>query len=239
MKHFVKMGDICYTVREEAYTEGAESMGRAIKLTAIGMLFCVALAMAILSSHAWHWLVALALGFSWFGDAFLAHFEPLTRKVKDPFLAGMTSFALAQIVYSIAFWLSMQGMPTLHARLPGMYIGAEVVIALWPMYVLVAVLAWVWFIMRADQPRVIKIGTLIYSILLSTSAALAGSAAFTGTMVAWPLLAGGILFMISDGLIAAHEFGGRIENQKKYDFLVWATYLPAQVLLFLGSSWLY
>lgn len=214
-------------------------MGKMIKLASIGMLFCIALATAILSKHAWHWLVALALGFSWFGDAFLAHFEPLTRNMKDPFIPGMSAFALAQIAYCVAFGLSIKGMPALRMQLPGMPLGADVLGAFLPLYILVGVFFWILMIMRADQPVVLKIGTLVYCCLLSTMAALAGAAAFTGAFIAWPLILGGILFMFSDCLIAAHMFADRFPNEKRYNFAVWATYLPAQILLFIGSSWLY
>lgn len=214
-------------------------MGKALKLISIGILFCVSLAMAILSSNSWHWFAAAALGFSWFGDAFLAHFEPFTRNMKNPFMVGMGMFALAQICYITSFWRSIQGMPLLRMAVPGIPQGMEVLLSVLPVYLLVGIFFWVLMVMRSNNPGYLKLGTLLYCLLLSTMGAFACAASFTGAFIAWPLMLGGILFIVSDGLIAAHEFAGRISNERRYDFFVWATYLPAQVLLFVGSSWLY
>lgn len=209
------------------------------KLISMAAVFGISVFCAFAIGHAWQWLVCLALAFSWMGDAFLARYEPLASRVKDPFIAGMGSFAVAQVVYIIAFWKSMMGMPLLRVRTPGAMIGAEMLLVLLPVYLLVGALFWVWSIMRAEQPKPLKIATLVYCVLVSTMAAFAACAAFTGVWIAWPLILGGILFMVSDAFIALHLFGGKLENEKHYEIAVWGTYLPAQILLMLGTSWLY
>lgn len=210
-----------------------------LKLTAMGVLLTLAIVMAFAIQHPWQWLVCGALAFSWLGDALLARFAPLTRRLSDPFVAGMGAFAVAQIFYIIAFWQSMRGMPLLHARIPGMPLGIELVGSLLPAYILLGLLVWVWMIYRSDRPKDLKIAALVYCILLCSMGAFAASAAFTGDRVVLPLIFGGLLFMISDGFIAERVFAGRLENEKLYELAVWGTYLPAQILLWLGTSWLY
>lgn len=214
-------------------------MATRLKLIGMGCLLVIALFFAFALRHAWQWLVCLALAFSWMGDALLARFDPISRHVPDPFIAGMGAFALAQIAYTIAFWRSMVAMPQLHMRVPGLRFGLEVLPAILPVYVLFGLLFWIWTVMRADKPWDLKIATLVYCILLSTMAGFAASAAFVGNGFVWPLMAGGTLFLVSDAIIAAHLFRGSIHDEKRYDFAVWATYLPAQILLMLGTSSLY
>lgn len=210
-----------------------------VKLLAMAVLLVVALFFAFALGYSWHWLVCAAILFSWLGDALLAHFEPLTRKMQDPFIAGMGSFAVAHIMYCIAFSKSLAGIPLLHNRTPGMYFGFELIGVLLPLYLLAGLFFWVLFVFRSKHTWDMKIATLLYGLLLSGMAACAAAASCTGVSYAWPLMAGGILFMISDGLIAAHMFADKLPNPKQYDFAVWGTYLPAQILLVWGTSWLY
>ena len=52
-------------------------------------------------------------------------------------------------------------------------------------------------------------------------------------------LAYGLLFLVSDGLIAAHVFRGVVADERRYDAMVWATYAPAQLLMLWGIWRLY
>lgn len=212
-----------------------------VKLIAMGILVFVALFLAFALGHSWNWLVCLALVLSWFGDAFLAHWPPLKRRIGglDPFIAGMSAFALAHVAYITGFVKSLGQMPLLNTPLPGFMLGEQVLPLMLPVYVLAGILFWVWIVMRAEKPRDLKAATLAYCVLLCAMGACACAAAFTGVRLAWPLIIGGILFIVSDGIIAAHLFQGRIPNERRYDLTVWATYLPAQLLLLIGSSWLY
>lgn len=212
---------------------------RIIKLCSMGILLAIGIVFGFAIRHPWQWVVCLALLFSWLGDALLAHFEPLTRKMSDPFIAGMGAFALAQISYIIAFNLSIRAMPTLHKPTPGMYLGADVLGLILPVYILFGLLFWMLIVLRSPRTWDLKIAALVYCCLLCTMGGFAASAAFTGTAVIWQLIAGGILFIVSDGIIAARVFGDRFENERRYDMLVWATYLPAQILLLIGTGRLY
>lgn len=210
-----------------------------VKLIAMAVLLVIALFFAFAIGYSWQWLVCAAVLFSWLGDMLLARFEPLASKVHDPFIAGMGSFAVAHIMYCIAFSRSMSGMPALHVRTPGMYYGIELIGMLLPVYLLIGLFFWVWIVFRSKQTWDIKIATLLYCLLLSGMAACAAAAACTGVSFVWPLMTGGILFMISDGFIAAHIFADKLLRPKQYEIAVWGTYLPAQILLVLGASRLY
>ncbi|MCL1963897.1 MAG: lysoplasmalogenase [Firmicutes bacterium] len=215
-------------------------MRKKLKLIGMGVLFFIAFVLACVRGHAWHWLVCLALGLSWVGDANMACVQPHGEGEIDPsFLKGMGAFALAQIAYIAAFATSLAGVPALHARVPGNAVGAELIGAMLPIYLLAGLLFWVLIVLKAEQPFSLKAAVLVYAMLLWAMAACACAAAFMGTKVVWPLILGGTLFIVSDGSIAAHEFQGRIADAKRYEIIVWGTYVPAQILLMLGASWLY
>lgn len=214
-------------------------MATRLKLGSMAVLIVISLVFAFALGNSWQWMVFLALCFSWVGDAFMAKFEPLARRVPDPFLAGMGAFALAQIAYCIAFGQSLSGMPRLHMRVPGAYLGAELLPLILPVYLLVGLFAWVFIVMRTKHPWDFKAVTLVYCLLLCLMAGFAACAAFTGVRVVWPLIVGGLLFLISDGCIAARVFRDALPGERRYEAAVWGTYLPAQILLLLGTSWLH
>lgn len=210
-----------------------------LKLAGIGLLLLIAAGVAFLRGMPWHWLCCAALGCSWIGDAMLARYAPVAGKVRDPFLAGMGAFAVAQILYISAFALSLSRMPALRARVPGEALGVEVLPTALLVLLLMGLLFWALCVLRAPKHTLpLKIAVLVYAELLCAMAALAFSASFTGDGVAWPLWAGGLLFMISDALIAVNLFTDRIP-ERFYDALVWGTYAPAQIMLLVGASMLY
>lgn len=210
-----------------------------VKLLLMGLLCLAAVYFASARGHAWHWLVCAALGLSWLGDAMLAHYPPVAGKVRDPFIAGMGFFALAHMAYIAAFALSLSGMPLLRMRIPGALLGSELIPGLLPVYLLLGLLFWVLFILRTPQPGPVKAAVLVYAELLCAMGAFACGASFTGVSFVWLLPLGGLLFIVSDGVIALHVFHDRIESERRYEAAVWCTYLPAQVLLLLGTSFLY
>lgn len=211
-----------------------------LKLACMGLVLAFAVVVALQIGHAWQWFVCLALLLSWLGDALLARVRIFTARLPvDPFIAGMGAFALAQIAYIIAFWKSLQGMPLLNARFPGLAIGMEILPWVLPVYLLVGLLCWTLFVFRANRTADLKIASLVYCCLLCAMGAFAFSAAFTGVITVWPLMLGGLLFMVSDGFIAARVFADKLPSDRAYEIMVWGTYLPAQILLALGTSWLY
>jgi len=214
-------------------------MSAKVKLTVTGLLMVAAAAVAGVRQAPWHFFVCAALGFSWFGDALLAGYRPISGQVRDPFIAGMAAFACAQVAYIMAFRSSMIGMPLRHARIPGEYLGAEVLPGLWLLFLLIGLLFWVVVVFRAPESALLRGAALVYGLLVSSMAAFAASAAFTGTVFAWPLLFGGVLFFVSDSAIALNMFQHRLQDARAFEAIVWGTYVPAQALLLLGISWIY
>ena len=210
-----------------------------LKLLGMGLVLLAAAVLAFLRGLPWHYLACAALGLSWVGDAMLAHYPPVAKGVPDPFLAGMASFSLAQVAYISALWMSLVAMPQRHMQTPGTVLGLHVIGGALPVYLLAATLFWVLFLLRARQPAAVKGAALVYALLVSAMAAFALSAAFTGVWFVWQLPLGGLLFLVSDGLIAAHVIRGVVADERRYDAMVWATYAPAQLLMLWGIWRLY
>ena len=210
-----------------------------LRLMGMGLVLFVATVFAYARNMPWHWLTCTALGFSWLGDAMLLRYPPIVGRTRDPLTLGMGAFALAQVAYVVAFAWSLSAMPGLHTKVPGMLLGKDLIGSLLPVFLLFGVLCWVLLVFRTQQGRAVKVAVLLYGELLCAMAAYATAAAFTGVNLVWSLPLGGILFIISDGVIAAHTFQGRFANEKRYEIIVWATYVPAQLLLLLGMSLLH
>jgi len=204
------------------------------KLLCIGVLLVISVTFAFVRNLPWHWLVCAALGFSWLGDAMLSRYAPLAHRVRDPFVAGMGCFALAQIVYIIALRGAMHTLPTMHMPKPGAILGISVIGTTLPVCWLAVVFFWLLTVLRTDQAHPLKIAVLLYGLIVSTMAAYACAAAFTGTGFVWILPLGGLLFMFSDACIALRLFQDRFQNKTFYEVAVWGTYVPAQICLLLG-----
>ncbi len=210
-----------------------------LKLSLTGGLLLVSVVLAALRGHPWQWLVCAALGASWVGDAMLARYWPIAGLTKDPFVAGIGAFWVAQIVYIIAFSLSLTSMPNLHLAYPGWPFGRDLVVLLLPIYLLAGLMFWVMVVLRSDRPGFLKAGILVYGETLCAMAGMACAASFTGVSFIWMLTAGGLLFIISDAAIAMRIFQNKFASERRYEAFVWGTYFPAQVLLLLGASWLF
>lgn len=209
-----------------------------LKLMLTGLLMLASAVFAFLHAARWHFLVCAALGFSFIGDALLAHYPPFAARIKDPFLPGMGAFAVAQGLYILAFHGSMQAVALRHTPEAGDVLGSEILPSMLLIYLLVGILFFIAVAFRAEQPVPLRVAALFYALLVCTMAAHALSAAFTGDSFVWPLFYGGVLFILSDGVIALHVFQQRFEDERFYEGLVWGTYFPAQLLLLLGTSWL-
>jgi len=210
-----------------------------LKMFLSTLLLPLSLWAALKHGMVWNYLVCAALGCGWLGDALLSRFPPVCGKMKETFLPGMASFALGHILYIIAFVHSLVLLPALRMPVPGEVQGLEILPGILPVFLLAGTLAWVFWVFRPRPDRVLCAAALIYALILSAMAAFALCAGFTGSGFVPFLPLGGVLFMISDGVIAAHEFSGKIEDDGVYQRLVWWTYVPAQLCLLLGSACLY
>ncbi len=199
---------------------------QAVKIRISAILVLLASILTVIHPHRAMALVCAGVGFSFFGDAMIMRYPPIAKLVRQYFLWGMGCFAVAQILYQRAML--------------ALYLGTGAT-AMWPLWImvvafglLVLILLCAAVLFRPNQPLVLRAGALVYALLL---------AAMTGSTVAvciatagrgWPLMFGGLLFMISDLLIALTNLGGvHLEHR---EFWIWVTYVPAQLLLIFGTA---
>lgn len=210
-----------------------------LKISAMGVLWFVSFLVAIIYWRAWHWLVCAALAFSFVGDAILSDVKPFCMYFKDSFVAGMGFFAVAQLLYIGAASNSIANIGKLYAPIPGYAVGMDVLPNVIPVYLLAGLLYWLLIAARSTKPAALKAATLAYGELLCVMGAYAFSASFSGAFFAWKLALGGLLFIISDGVIAARLYKERFPNVIRYELLVWGTYFPAQLFLLMGFAQLH
>ena len=146
---------------------------------------------------------ALALGASWAGDI------ALLSRSDAGLLGGIAAFAVAHAAY----------LRTLGP--PGLGVEAAVGAAVWAGagHVL-------WRRLDTDADRRLRLPVLGYAALVT---AMGAAAVRTGRRTSDPALAaGGALFVVSDGLVAASLFGPK---RRTVDAAVMLTYAAAQALL--------
>lgn len=175
-------------------------------------LLIILLAMHIPTElHLYKPLVVAGLVFSLVGDVLL-------MLPKDRFTGGLVAFLLAHLVYLCAFAEGMYGRGLDRA----------------PWWVFVPLLAYAAVLMRALMPHVphtLKSPVGAYSLalmLMAGQAVMRGVAGVPGGMAA---AAGGILFVISDSVLALDRFRGPIRGGQA---IVLATYFAAQTLIALS-----
>lgn len=158
-------------------------------------------------------LLVGALALSAAGDAFLSR-----QGDRRAFPSGLASFLAAHVLYILLFASSGGGFETLLSPRAGLAVA-----------MLVAVL----FIVRPLLPSVdadLKVPVSVYVAAISAM----GLAALT--LDNWAIIAGAILFMISDTILAWEKFllpaGAPASAPMRH--AVWVTYYAAQLLITLG-----
>ena len=156
----------------------------------------------------------------WHGDMTLSRIGIFDKIYTQHFLIGMLSFVLGHSAYALAFNYKMSKEGS---------ISFPILIITFLFYSAVTVLLWKIFIWRGDTPPPMRYAALTYALVISYSA----SSALTLFVVYkgfWIMPAiGGVLFMFSDFLIGANNFGKR--KIPRFEFWVWATYSVAQFLI--------
>lgn len=153
----------------------------------------------------------------WAGDWFMIY------KHRDAFLAaGMAAFGLGHILYVAHIGvLVAAAQPRLLTALAATLLPAAVSLA-------------IFFALRERIPRQLRLPGLLYGLLLASL----GSAAFIGLRAGAPgaayLLAGGCLFLCSDGILAFETF--RDGDSNAADVAVMFTYISAQAMLAVGFA---
>lgn len=150
-------------------------------------------------------VLALALAFCFLGDLFL--------ELDGFFIAGMAAFAAAHVCF-VTFFVRRGALDALRRRV---WIPLALLVAA------IGLLAWVW----AGLDAGLRVPVLVYAVLLSTTAA---------TALAVDLRAGlgALLFLFSDGLIAARIAERFPEDSAVGGFVVMLTYTLA--LFFLATA---
>jgi hypothetical protein len=193
-----------------------------LKLTATGILVAASLIAAIWRGGAIAWWVFAALVLSWFGDAAMAYWKPLVKLLRSTDIFGIGAFGLAHIAYSTALIIRLRQVSAA---------SLSIVLTL-TLFELVGIVTWFALSGMSSFDWKIKTATFFYMLLLLGTASLSVSAAKTDIHRLWPVMVGGLLFVISDGLIAVNWL--MQVRTTAIPYLIWATYIPAQIFLLIG-----
>lgn len=161
--------------------------------------------------------VLAAMFCGWAGDFFMIY------KHRDAFLAaGMAAFGLGHILYVARIGvIAAAAQPRLFTALTGTLVPGAVAII-------------IFVVLRRRIPKQLRLPGLLYGLLLASL----GSAAFIALRAGAPggayLLAGGCLFLCSDGILSFETF--RDGDSNAADVAVMLTYIAAQTLLAIGFS---
>ena len=179
------------------------------------MLLVAALYCALADRPAPAVLAAMFCG--WVGDFFMIY------KHKDAFLAaGMAAFGVGHILYVAHIGvIAAAAEPRLFTALAATLVPGAVAIV-------------IFAVLRRRIPKQLRLPGLLYGLLLASL----GSAAFIALRAGAPggayLLAGGCLFLCSDGILSFETF--RDGDSNAADVAVMLTYIAAQTLLAIGFS---
>lgn len=161
--------------------------------------------------------VLAAMFCGWAGDFFMIY------KHRDAFLAaGMAAFGVGHILYVARIGvIAAAAHPRLFTALAATLVPGAVVIV-------------IFAALRRRIPKQLRLPGLLYGLLLASL----GSAAFIALRAGAPggayLLAGGCLFLCSDGILSFETF--RDGDSNLADVAVMFTYIAAQTLLAIGFS---
>lgn len=161
--------------------------------------------------------VLAAMFCGWAGDFFMIY------KHRDAFLAaGMAAFGLGHILYVARIGvIAAAAQPRLFTALAGTLLPGAVAII-------------IFVVLRRRIPKQLRLPGLLYGLLLASL----GSAAFIALRAGAPggayLLAGGCLFLCSDGILSFETF--RDGDSNAADVAVMLTYIATQTLLAIGFS---
>ena len=109
----------------------------------------------------------------------------------------------------------------------GLHVTASYVLALVAMWI-AGGLVWFFLVREPTGDQAMQRAALGYALFLASMAGYALGLALQAPAF-WPLAIGGLLFLVSDTLIAARLFGGR--SATYLGDVVWTTYIVAQVLI--------
>lgn len=162
------------------------------------------------------WVIILALILSWLGDVFLM----LEDKNPDFFIAGLSSFLLAHLTYIYFFWQIRK------QNTEPMPLNLFIIIG-------ISIYAVALFFFLSPGLGALKTPVLVYAVTISTMLIMAihSSSPATNNLAYW-LIAGAVLFVCSDSLLAINKF---YQPFATAGFLIMLTYALAQLLIITGA----
>lgn len=163
-------------------------------------------------------LMLAGMFFGFVGDLFMAG---VFRK--PDVTLGMVAFTVGHGLYILAF--------RQYARALGLIRMAPFAFAVATLWIFVVVY-WMLQIHGSVGHAKLEIATLGYGLILTTMAGMTLGLA-TQQPAFWPLAIGGLLFVVSDALIAARIFAG--QRFRYMGDAIWATYILAQALIVTSS----
>ena len=190
-----------------------------------GGMTLLAVILALIARKPWSWLAASAMAVSTVGDALLAGCPSFLQPVKDRLTKGGLVFFVAHCLYILAL-IRVSGQSAA-ALLPHFW-GPCLV------FVLLAAGHGCLFYFRAASkaPRAFFAAASAYLLAVGLHAA-AAVCVYSRTGGATILnVLGAALFFLSDAILLARKYVP--SDEKRTSFLVWATYVPAQLCLILG-----
>jgi uncharacterized membrane protein YhhN len=187
---------------------GPRAVAGVLKPLPIAILALLVARAGYADGGAYRTLLVLGLVFSMAGDVFLVF--------PDRFTAGLASFLVAHLLYIAAF-TSAAPEPAFVLLLPFALFGALVLRRLWP---------------HLGRERT---AVVVYvSVIVAMGWRAAVRALWVGAPSGTLALAGALLFMISDGVLAMNRFARPF---RAADAVVMTTYYAAQTLIALSAVW--
>jgi uncharacterized membrane protein YhhN len=191
----------------------AEQLGRKARIylfKPLTMFFIILIALQTKNTVSPFYTYAIACGlvFSLAGDIFL-------MLPADRFIAGLVSFLLAHLLYIAAFTFEGTRAPGLVTAIPFLIYGA--------------------LMLRILLPHLggMKVPVIIYMLVISVMAWQALNRWIGGAeQGSAPALAGALLFVVSDSLLAMNRFKRQFQNAQLY---IMSTYFMAQWLIALSN----
>ena len=159
-------------------------------------------------------LITLGMACGFVGDLFMAGMLG-----KQDVAPGMGTFAVGHVFYMLAF--------RQYALILGLERSAPFIFAVLVLWVIVGIY-WVLQVRGSAGQALLENGALVYALVLSAMAGIAVGLAIQQPAF-WPLAVGGLLFVLSDAIIAARIFAGQ-----RFRFMgdaIWTTYIVAQALI--------
>ncbi len=195
-----------------------------ITMSISGALTALAVVLALLGRRLPCTLAAAAMAVSTLGDALLAGFPGCFADIKNRLVKGGLVFFAAHILYILAFIAaSGRDVPVL---LPRFALPFAVFLILTAAHG-----ALFYFRAHSPMPRPMFAAAFLYLLAVGVHASTA-AAVFDLTGRHPLLIAGTLLFYLSDAILLAREYGA--VRGKHISALVWITYAPAQLCLLIG-----